>query len=75
MENHVEKVPQNLDPVLFLMLTNNPKQPLHARCCFKIKTFWKWIIKKPWKKLTLFFLLNPIPFNGQDHKKQKEVWN
>ena len=23
------------------------------------------------KKLTLFFLLNPIPFNGKDYEKQK----
>ena len=34
-----------LDP--FLVLLNNPKQPLHARNCFKNKIFWKRIIKKP----------------------------
>ena len=27
--------------------------------------------QKALKKLTLFFLLNPAPFNGQDYKKQK----
>ena len=32
---------------LFLILENNPKQPLHARKCFENKTFWKRIIKKP----------------------------
>ena len=32
---------------LFLILVNNPKQPLHARNCFKNKIFWKRIIKKP----------------------------
>ena len=29
--------------------------------------------QKPLKKLTLFFLLNPVPFNGQSYKKQKEL--
>ena len=28
--------------------------------------------EKAFKKLTLFFLLNPISFNEQDHEKQKE---
>ena len=27
--------------------------------------------QKPLKKLTLFFLFNPVPFNGQSYKKQK----
>ena len=25
------------------------------------------------KKLTLFFLLNPVPFNGKSYQKQKEL--
>ena len=33
----------------FLILVNNPKQPLHARNCFKNKIFSKRIIKKPLK--------------------------
>ena len=28
--------------------------------------------QKASKKLTLFFLLNPVPFNGQNYQKQKE---
>ena len=28
--------------------------------------------QKAFKKLTLFFLLNPVPFNGQNYQKQKE---
>ena len=28
--------------------------------------------QKALKKLTLFFLLNPVPFNGQSYQKQKE---
>ena len=32
-------------------------------------------LSKSLKKLTLFLLLNPVPFNGQDYKKEKEpVW-
>ena len=27
--------------------------------------------QKALKKLILFFLLNPVPFNGQSHQKQK----
>ena len=27
--------------------------------------------QKAFKKLTLFFLLNPVPFNGQSYQKQK----
>ena len=27
--------------------------------------------QKPFKKLTLFFISNPVPFNGQSYKKQK----
>ena len=38
---------------------------------FKRQQFWNRIIKKALKKLTLFFLLNPVPFNGQSYEKQK----
>ena len=31
----------------------------------------KGVYQKPLKKLTLFFLLNSFPFNGQSYKKQK----
>ena len=27
--------------------------------------------QKPLKKLTLFFILNPVSFNGQSYQKQK----
>ena len=33
--------------------------------------FWKTIIKKVLKKLTLFFLLNLVQFNGQNYQRQK----
>ena len=36
----------------------------------KIRYFER-ILSKGLKKLTLFFLSNPVPFNGQDYEKQK----
>ena len=63
---------QKLVPDSFFILVSNPKQPLHARNSFKNKIFWKGIIyHKTWKKLTLFFLSNPVPFNEQSYQKQK----
>ena len=71
-KNHAENVHQKLVSDPFFILVNNPKQPLHAGTSFKNKIFWKRIINyEPLKKLTLFFLLNPVPFNGQCYKKQK----
>ena len=46
-QNHAENVHQNLVPGPFLILLNNPKQPLLARNPFKNKVRWKKIIKKP----------------------------
>ena len=62
---------QKLAPVPFFNLVNNPKQPLHARNSFKNKIFLIEDYQKSFKKLTLFFLLNPVPFNGQCYQKQK----
>ena len=39
MKNHAENVYQKLVPDPFLILVNNPKQPLHARNCLKNKMF------------------------------------
>ena len=51
-----------LVPDLFLILVNNPKQPLHARNTLKNNAS---------KKLPLFFLSNLVAFNGQNCQKQK----
>ena len=58
---------QKLVPDPFLILVNNPKQPLHARNYFKNKYFERGL-SKSLKKLTLFFLFNPASFNGQKQK-------
>ena len=69
-KNHPENVQQKLVPDLYnIVLVNNPKEPLRARNYFESKIFWKRIIKKPDKKVILFFLLNPVPFNRQNYQK------
>ena len=62
---------QMLVPDQLLILVNNLRQPLHVRNSFRTKIFLKRIIKMPYKKITLLFLSNPFPFNGQDYQKQK----
>ena len=42
----MHNVHQKVAPNPFLILVNNPKQPLHARNSFKDKVFWKRIMKK-----------------------------
>ena len=58
-----------LDP--FLVLLNNPKQPLHSRNSFKKWDILKKDHQKACKKLSLFSLSNSVPFNGQSYQKQK----
>ena len=52
----------NLDQFSFLM--RNPKQLLHARSSFKLRYF-EGRFSKDLKKLTLFLLSRPVPFNRQ----------
>ena len=59
-KNHAKNVLQKLVPGSYLILVYKIKQPLHERGLSKALT-----------NLTLFFLSNPIPFDGQDNKKQK----
>ena len=59
---------KKLVPDSFFILVDSPKQPLHAKNSFW-NMFWKGIT--PLRKLTLFFLSNPILFNGQNFEKQK----
>ena len=66
-------MPQKLVADSFLILVKNRKQPLHARNCFKDNINWKEDYQKALKRLTLLFLSNLVPFNGQDYKKEKEL--
>ena len=71
MEDHAENVLQRLVPDPVLILVNSPKQPLHARNFFLKKDILKEDYQKTLKKLTIFFMSHPVPFNGQNYKKQK----
>ena len=55
---------QKLVPDPFLILVNNPKEPLYARNSFENKISWKRIIKN-------IFLPNPVLFNVKSYQKQK----
>ena len=63
MENHAENVHLRLFPDPFLTLGNNLKKPL-KEILLKIRYF------ESLKKLFSFFLLKPVPFNGQSYLKQ-----
>ena len=65
-----ENVHQKLVPDPFLILVNDPKQPLHARNSFK-NDILKEDYQKALKKLILFFLSSPVPFSRQNYQKQK----
>ena len=43
---------------------------MHAKNSLKIRYFERGL-SKSLKKLTLFFVLNPVPFKGQVYQKQK----
>ena len=60
MEKSCRKCAPKASPRSLFNFGNNPKQPLHAI------NFLKKDYQKAFKKLTLFFLLNPVPFNGQN---------
>ena len=62
---------QKLVPDPFLILLNNPKQPLNRRHSIENRVFLKEDYQRALKSLTLFLLLNPVPFNEQSYEKQK----
>ena len=57
-----------LVPELYIILVNNPKQPLHAR---NFERYFERGLSKSLKKGNFIFLLNPVPFNRQNNQKQK----
>ena len=68
MKNHAENVLQKLVPEPFSILRYKLKQPLQARNSFKSHILIE-DYQKALKKLTLFFLSNPVPFNEQSYQK------
>ena len=61
---------QKLVPDPILILVYNSKQPLHARNYFRNRYFERGLLRSL-KKLTLFFLVNPVILKGQSYQKQK----
>ena len=57
-----------LVPELYIILVNNPKQPLHAR---NFDRYFERGLSKSLKKGNFIFLSNPVPFNRQNNQKQK----
>ena len=71
MEKPFRKCPPKAGLRSFFMV-NKPKNSLHERNFFKTR-YCERSSSKTLKTLTLFFVLNPFPFNGQScQKKQKE---
>ena len=66
MEKSYRKCAPKASLRLFLILVNNPKQPLHTKNSFKKEDMWKEDYQIAFKKLNLFFLSNPAPFTGQN---------
>ena len=60
-KNHAQNVHQMLAPDPFLILLNNPKQPLHARNSLKIRYSEKGLSKSI-KKVKFIFSFKPSPF-------------
>ena len=60
MEKSCRKCAPNADP--FLILLNNPKQPLHARNSFKSKRYFERGLSKSLWKVFFIFSFEPSPF-------------
>ena len=67
-KNHAENVQEKLVPDLFIILVNNPKQPLHVRNYLKVR-YLSEDYQKALKKATSFFLSKAVPFNRQSYQK------
>ena len=59
--------------VSFLILVNNPKEPLHERNSFKNKIFWYSIIKKASKILLYFFFWTQSFVMGKNLKDKRNL--
>ena len=71
MEIYGEIVYQKLSQTPFWYITQNSL--CMQRNSLTDKIFWKRIIKKSLKNVTLFFHLNPVRLNGQGYEKQKGI--
>ena len=70
MKRSCKNMHQKLVPDSFFLSVNNPSSHCIQGILLKIRFFERGLSKTP-KKVTIFFPLNPFPFNGQSYQKQK----
>ena len=80
MEKSCRKCTLKASPIPFLNFAKQAKIALARKKFFLKKGILKEDYQTALKKLTLFFPLNPVAFNGQSYQKQLEVvfelvWN
>ena len=69
MENYAENMHWKLvsDPFLIFLMQNSH----YMQYILLEKRYFERGLSKRIKKVNFFFLLNPVPFNGQSYQKQK----
>ena len=75
MEKSCKKCAPKAGPRPFFYFCKQPETVIACKKLFSEYYTLKGDYQKPLKKLTLFFLSNPVPFNGQGYKKQKGLGN
>ena len=71
MEKWCRKCAPKGSPRPFFYFYKQPKTAIACKKFFYQLRFLKEYYQKPLKKLTLFFLSNPVPSNGKSYKKTK----
>ena len=71
MEKSCRKCVLEASPRFLFVFGNKLKQSCLQEFFFLKKTILKEENQKAVKNLTLFFLPNPVPFNGQDYEKER----
>ena len=71
MEKSCRKCAPKVSPRPLFNFGKRNRTAITCRKVFLKKDVLKVDYQKTSRKLTLYFLLNAVPFNGQDYKKQK----
>ena len=71
MEKSFRKCAPKTSPISLFNFSKWPTTAIACKKFFKKQDILKDDYQTAFKKLTLFFLLHPVPFNGQSYQKQK----
>ena len=71
MEKSCRKCAPKASPRPLFYFGKQPKTAIACKKFFQKQDILKGDYQKPFKKLTLFLLLNPVPLNRQCYQKQK----